>query len=49
MNKSLAFAYIEAELAQNVKEVQIKIQGEKRRATVLEDMAYDPNNTKLKS
>ena len=49
VNKSLAFAYIEAELAQNVTEFQIKIQGEKRRATVLEDMAYDPNNTKLKS
>ena len=49
VNKSLAFAYVEAELAQNVKEFQIKIQGEKRRATVLEEMAYDPNNTKLKS
>ena len=49
VNKSLAFAYVEAELAQNVKEFQIKIQGEKRKATVLEGMAYDPNNTKLKS
>jgi dimethylglycine dehydrogenase len=49
VNKTLAFAYVEAELAQNVKEFQIKIQGEKRRATVLEEMAYDPNNTKLKS
>jgi len=49
VNKSLAFAYVEAELAQNVKEFQIKIQGENKRAIVLEQMAYDSNNTKLTS
>ena len=49
VNKSLAFAYVEAELAQNVKEFQIKIQGKFRKATVLDEMVYDPNNTKLRS
>ena len=49
MNKSLAFAYVEAEFAQNAKEFQIKIQGEIRRAKVLEGMAYDQNNSKLTS
>ena len=49
VNKSLAFAYVEAKLLQNVNEFQIKIQGENRRATVLEQMAYDPNNSKLRS
>ena len=49
VNKSLAFAYVEAELAQNVKEFQIKIQGENRKAIVLERMAYDINNAKLTS
>ena len=49
VNKSLAFAYVEAELAQNVREFQVKIQGENRIATVLKEMAYDPKNTKLTS
>ena len=49
VNKSLAFAYVQADLLKNVKEFQIKIQGEYRKATVLEKMAYDSNNVKLTS
>ena len=49
VNKSLAFAYVEAALAKNGNEFQIKIQGENRRARILQGMAYDPNNTKLTS
>ena len=49
VNKSLAFAYVESDLAEINKEFDIKIQGQKRRAIVLKDMAYDSENKSLTS
>jgi len=49
VNKSLAFAYVESDLAEINKEFDIKIQGQKRRAIVLKDMAYDSENKRLTS
>ncbi len=49
VNKSLAFAYVDAEIVNNVKEFEIKIQGIKRKAFVLDQIAYDPMNERLRS
>ena len=49
VNKSLAFAYVESKLAEKVLEFQIEIQGKMIKANVLNDMAFDPKNTRLKS
>ena len=49
VNKSLAFAYVDAEIVSNVKEFEIKIQGIKRKAFVLDQIAYDPMNERLRS
>ena len=47
VNKSLAFAYVESNLAEVGREFDIQIQGQKRKAIVLQDMAYDPDNQRL--
>lgn len=47
VNKSLAFAYIESDLAEAGNEFEIEIQGQKRKAIILKDMAYDPANKRL--
>ena len=47
VNKSLAFAYVESNLAEVGREFDIQIQGQKRKAIVLQDMAYDPDNKRL--
>ena len=49
INKSLAFAYVKAELAEKESEFEIEIQGKKRKAKVLKEMAYDPANARLMS
>jgi len=49
VNKSLAFAYVEAEIVSSVKEFEIEIQGIKRKAFVLDQTAYDPMNKRLRS
>jgi len=49
VNKSLAFAYVESDLAEAGKKFDIQIQGQKREAIVLKEMAYDPENKKLLS
>ena len=49
INKSLAFAYIQAELAKDEIEFLVEIQGQKRKAKILYAPAYDPKNKKLKS
>ena len=49
INKSLAFAYVEAELAEEKKELEVKILGQKKRAIVLKNASYDDENKKLKS
>jgi len=47
VNKSLAFAYVESDLAEIGKEFDVQIQGQKRKAIVLQDMTYDPENKRL--
>jgi len=49
VNKSLAFAYVNSDLAKEGTELHIKIQGQKRNAKILNSPAYDPENKKLKS
>ena len=49
VNKSLAFAYVNANLAETGNEFEIHILGQKRKAIVLKDMIYDPKNIRLKS
>ena len=49
VNKSLSFAYVKAELAEKESEFEIEIQGKKRKAKVLKEMAYDPANARLMS
>jgi len=49
VNKSLAFAYVNSDLAKKGIELHIEIQGQKRKATILNSPAYDPENKKLKS
>ena len=46
--KSLAFAYVEAELAEEKKELEVEILGQKKRAIVLKNASYDDENKKLK-
>ena len=48
-NKSLAFAYVNSDLAKVGTELHIKIQGQKKNAKILNSPAYDPENKKLKS
>ena len=49
VKKSLAFAYVDSDLAQEGQEFLISIQGQKRKAKALSLPAYDPENKKLKS
>ena len=49
VNKSFAFAYVKAELAKDETELLVEIQGQKRKAKILNTPAYDPQNKKLKS
>ena len=48
-NKSFAFAYVQAELAKDETELLVEIQGQKRKAKILNTPAYDPQKKKLKS
>lgn len=49
VKKSLAFAYVNSELAKEGNEFLLGIQGQKRKAKVLGSPVYDPENNKLKS
>ena len=44
--KSLAFAYVKSDLAE-VPNLEIEIQGKKRKAKILHKVVYDPDNQKL--
>ena len=48
-NKSLAFAYVNSDLANEGTEFLIGIQGQKRKAKVVGYPLYDPENKKLKA
>ena len=49
VNKSLAFAYVQSELAKDGTELLVEIQGQKKKANILNSPTYDPQNEKLKS
>jgi len=46
--KSLAFAYVKSDLANSVN-LEIEIQGQKRKTKILDKVVYDPDNQKLKA
>ena len=49
VKKSLAFAYVNYDLTKEGTELFIEIQGQKRKAKILNSPTYDPENKKLKS
>ena len=49
VNKSLAFGYVDTKLAEPGKEFLIDIQGEKIKAIVIDEPAFDSDNDRLKS
>jgi dimethylglycine dehydrogenase len=49
VGKTLAFAYVEPGLAEPGTTVEIEILGERRRAQVLAEPAYDPQNERLRA
>ncbi len=49
VKKSLAFAYVNSDLANEGTEFLIGIQGQKRKAKVISSPLYDPENRKLKA
>ena len=49
VQKSLAFAYVSPEFASPDTELEIKVFGELRKARVLADLAYDPQNLRLRA
>jgi len=44
--KSLAFAYVKSDVA-DVNNLEVEIQGQKRKAKILDKVVYDPENKKL--
>jgi len=46
--KSLAFAYVKSDLA-NGENLEIEIQGQKRKTKILDKVVYDPDNQKLRA
>jgi len=46
--KSLAFAYVKSDLA-NASNLEIEIQGQRRKTKILDKVVYDPDNQKLKA
>jgi dimethylglycine dehydrogenase len=49
LRKSLAIGYVKPELAEVGTELEIEILGERKRATVLPDSPYDPENRELRA
>jgi dimethylglycine dehydrogenase len=49
LGKSLALAYVKPEYADTGTAMEIEILGEKRRATVVGESPYDPENRRLKN
>jgi dimethylglycine dehydrogenase len=46
--KSLAFAYVKSDLA-NSEGLEVEIQGQRRKTKILDEVAYDPDNKKLRA
>jgi dimethylglycine dehydrogenase len=49
VGKTLAFAYVEPQLAEPGSQVEVEILGERRKAEVLAAPVYDPRNERLKA
>jgi dimethylglycine dehydrogenase len=49
LRKSLAIGYVKPELAEVGAELEVEILGERKRATVLPDSPYDPENRELRA
>jgi dimethylglycine dehydrogenase len=49
LKKSLAIGYVQAQHAQPGTPLQIEILGERRKATVLPESPYDPENLDLRA
>ena len=49
IGKSLALAMVRPDLAVEGSEVEIEILGERRRATVIPESPFDPNNERLRA
>jgi dimethylglycine dehydrogenase len=48
VRKSLAFGYVEPELARTGEAFEVLMLGEKRRARIIPEPAYDPENVRLR-
>jgi len=46
--KSLAFAYVKSDLVSDGN-LEVEIQGQKRKAKILDKVVYDPDNQKLRA
>ena len=46
--KSLAFAYVKSDLV-NSGNLEIEIQGQRRKTKILDKVVYDPDNQKLRA
>ena len=49
VKKSLAFAYVKSDLTNAGSELEIAIQGQRRKAKILDSAVYDQDNQKLKA
>ena len=49
MGIGLAFAYVEPALTATGTEFEVQLLGERRKATILPTVAYDPENMRLKA
>ena len=49
VKRSLAFGYVEPELAQTSEAFEVLMPGERRRARIIPEPAYDPQNARLRA
>jgi dimethylglycine dehydrogenase len=49
VKKSLAFAYVKSDLANTGTELEIEIQGQRKKTKILNSVVYDSDNQKLKA
>ena len=49
VKKSLAFAYVKSDLANTGTELEIEIQGQRKKTKILDSVVYDSDNQKLKA
>ena len=49
VNKSLAFAYVDPKLTAEGTEFEVTVFSDRRKARIIADPAFDPNNSRLKA